>query len=158
MLSMRLSILLLFGGTALSQLQTVGPHETFAVAKLSPKDIHEIIEGVQDTAFDVPDSWEKELRVRRVDLGGSRPGLVVRGTQLLCGATGNCQLWIFRRVDNKWMSLFGDHNAPVVESFQLGPSITHGIKDLTVVANLSAGVAKRVRYTFDGKSYRATSK
>ena len=93
-----------------------------------------------------------KLRVRHVDLGGS-PGLVVRGTKLLCGATGNCQTWVFRNVNDKWMSLFDD--APIAESFQLGPTVTRGIKDLKIVANLSADRARRITYKYDGKVYRA---
>ena len=145
-------MILLFGATASPQMQTLAPSDTFAAAKLSVKEIREIIEGVEQSAFDTPDSWEIELRVRHVDLGSS-PGLVIRGTKLLCGATGNCQTWVFRHVNDKWVSLFDD--APVAESFQLGPMVTHGIKDLRVVANLSAERATHITYKYDGKVYRA---
>ena len=107
---------------------------------------------MEQSAYDTPDSWEKELRVRRVDLG-SGPGVVLRGTALLCGATGNCQIWVFRKMDGRWVSLFGNE-APVAEGFQLGPNVTNGIKDLTISANVSADAGGRTTYRFDGKGYR----
>ena len=81
--------ILFFASPALPQAQGLGPKDTFAAARLSAKEIHEIVEGVEPSAYDTPDSWNKELRVRRVDLGGS-PGIVVQGSKLLCGGTGNC--------------------------------------------------------------------
>ena len=143
----------LFATAVIGQMQTIGIGETFAVAKLSAKEIGEIITAIEPSAFDTPDSWQKELRVRRVDLG-ARPGIVVRGTRLLCGATGNCQIWVFRKVNGKWVSLF-EGDAPLAEGFQLGPTSTNGIKDFSIAANLSAESAKRTTYKFDGKVYRA---
>src|SRR5262249_37615621 len=70
--------------------------ETFLAAKLDAVERKQIIDQVEKTSFDVPDSWESELRVRRVSLGEAE-GLIVRGTQLLCGGTGNCETWVFRR-------------------------------------------------------------
>jgi hypothetical protein len=134
-------------------MQTLAVTETFSAAKLSAKEVKEIIAGVEESAFDTPDSWEKELRVRRVDLGGG-PGIVVRGTNLLCGATGNCETWVLRSV-GKWVSLFDTDQAPVAESFQLGPGVTNGIKGLTISANMSVDSAKRTTYRFDAKVYRA---
>jgi hypothetical protein len=144
--------LLLFASTASAQTQTAAPSETFAAAKLSAQEVREILAGVEASAFDRPDSWEAELRVSRVDLGAGR-GLVVRGTKLLCGGTGNCQTWVFRNVRGRWVSLFTE--APLGESFQLGPAVTGGIKDFTIVANVSAESGKRVTYKYDGKVYRA---
>jgi hypothetical protein len=146
--------ILLFVAAALAQMQTVGVNETITAAKLSASEVREIIMGVEQSAFDTPDSWEKELRVRRVDLGNGR-GLVVRGTALLCGATGNCQIWVFRSVNGRWVSLFGGEEAPVAEGFQLGPASTNGVKDLTISVNVSADAGKIVTYKFDGKVYRA---
>ncbi len=144
--------ILLLCSAAVSQMQNLAPNETFAAAKVSAEEAREILAGVGPSAFDTPESWEKELRVRRVDLGASR-GLVVRGNDLLCGATGNCQTWVFRNVNNRWMSLFDQ--APLAESFQLGPAVTRGIKDLTISANWSAARSQRTTYQFDGKVYRA---
>jgi hypothetical protein len=79
---------------------------------------------------------------------------VLQGTNLLCGGTGNCQLFVFRKANDKWVSLFGGDQAPLAESFQLGPTVTRGIKDLTVVTNTSAVTSQRVNYKFDGKIYQ----
>ena len=138
---------------SLAQMQSLGPHDTFAAAGLSARAAHEVIDAVEHSAYDTPDSWEKELRVRRVDLG-SYPGLVVQGSNLLCGATGNCQLWIFRKAGGKWLSMFGSDQAPIAEGFQLGPARSRGVKDLAISANSSAEVSQRVTYKFDGKRYR----
>ena len=148
------NIILFFASPALPQKQSLGPKDTFVAARLSSKEIHEIVEGVEQSAYDTPDSWSKELRVRRVDLGGS-PGIVVQGSKLLCGGTGNCQTWVFRKANNKWVSLFGNEQAPIAESFQLGPAVTHNIRDFEIVANSSPGAGERVTYKFDGTLYRA---
>jgi hypothetical protein len=142
--------LLLLASTASSQIETIGATETFAAVKLSAPEVREIIAGVEQSAFDKPRSWESELRVRRIDLGAG-PGLVVRGTKLLCGGTGNCQTWVFRKLNQRWVSLFNE--APIAEGFQFGPAVTRGIKDFTIVANLSGESAKRVAYKYDGKVY-----
>lgn len=138
---------------AFSQADSLGPKDTFAAAKLSPKEMREIISGVEKSAYDTPDSWGNELRAKRVELGDS-PGVVLQGTNLLCGGTGNCQLFVFRKANDKWVSLIGGDQAPLAESFQLGPTVTRGIKDLTVVTNTSAVTSQRVSYKFDGKIYQ----
>jgi hypothetical protein len=139
---------LLISGVAFAQAVT----ETFASAKLSGKEIRDIISAVEQSADDTPVSWEKELRVRRVDLGGGA-GLVVRGTRLLCGATGNCEMWVFRKAKDRWVSLFED--PPIAEGFEFASAVTNGLKDLTVTANLSADTFQRTDYRFDGSVYRA---
>ena len=147
-------VLLLCGGQLSAQPQQLGPKDTFATAGLSAKEIKEIVEAVEKTAYDTPESWTAELRARRVSLGKA-PGLAVQGSNLLCGATGNCQTWIFRRVERMWVPLFEGDQAPIAESFELGPHVTNGIRDCTIVANSSTNTASRVTYTFDGKVYRA---
>jgi hypothetical protein len=146
--------ILLCASSALAQAQALGPKDTFAAARLSAKEVHEITDGVEQSAYDVPDSWESELRVRRVDLGNVS-GMVVQGTKLLCGGTGNCQTWVFRKAEGKWVSMFGGDQAPIADSFQLGPTSTGGVKDFTITANSSAEASHRVTYKFDGKLYRA---
>jgi len=43
----------------------------------------------------------------------------VRGTNLLCGTTGNCQTWVFRSVNGRWASLFEE--GPLAESASWSP-------------------------------------
>jgi hypothetical protein len=120
---------------------------------LSAEERRQIVAAVAQSAFDAPDSWDDELSAVRVDLGGS-PGIVLRGTKLLCGGTGNCQLFVTRQTNGAWVSLFGHEQAPLAESFELGPGVTRGIKDLTVTTNTSAEARARVGYKFDGRIYR----
>jgi len=120
---------------------------------LLPAEIQQIVTAIEPNAFDTPASWTDELRAARVDLG-SGPGLILRGSRLLCGGTGNCQVFVLRKVKDRWVSLFGDRQA-IADTIRFGPGATNGIKDLTVTANLSASGSSRVTYTFDGRIYRA---
>jgi hypothetical protein len=149
-----LNTVLVWASPAVSQMQSLGPKDTFAASRLSAREIHEIVEEVEQSAYDTPDSWEKELRGKRVDLGAS-PGLIIRGGELLCGGTGNCQTWVFRKTEGKLVSLFPKDQVPIAEGFSLGPHVTAGIKDFTVFANSSAKAGRIVTYKFDGKFYRA---
>jgi hypothetical protein len=103
------------------------------------------------TSFDTPDSWLLELRVRRISLGKS-DGLVVRGTRLLCGGTGNCETWVFRRAHDKWLNTL-DGEAPIASGIGFVRQ-TAVINDMVVTANQSADMETRTRYKFDGKLYR----
>lgn len=152
-----LSFGLLLPSVAASQLDSLGPNDTFRAAQLTKKESEEIVRQVQDSAFDTADDWQSELRVRRVDLGRS-PGIIIQGTKLLCGATGNCQTWVFRKVDDKWISLFPGDKVPIVEGFHIGPGAKNGIRDCAVVANSGAKSDERTTYHFDGKIYRPESK
>lgn len=138
---------------AISQMQTLGPKDTVAAARLSAKEIQEIVAQVEQSAYDTPDSWESELRVQRVDLGTS-PGIIVQGSKLLCGGTGNCQTWVLRKAAGKWISLMAKDQVPIAEGFSLGPHVTAGIKDFSISANTSAESGKNITYKFDGEFYR----
>jgi hypothetical protein len=139
--------------TAATQLQSLGARDTFRAAALSSAEVKEIVKQVGDSAYDVADDWESELHVRHVDLGAS-PGLILQGTKLLCGATGNCQTWVFRKAHNNWILMFAKDDVPIAEGFRLGPGVSGGIKDFTVQANSSAEAEQTVTYKFDGKHYR----
>lgn len=127
--------------------------ETLARAGLTSAEQQQILKQLEVTSFDAPDSWPAELRVRRVSLGGVA-GLVVRATQLLCGGTGNCQAWVFRREQDGWLNMF-EGEAPVVSSVGFMRQ-TGVVQDLVVTANLSAEREHWTRYRFDGKVYRRT--
>ncbi len=138
---------------ALAQTQRLRDDETIAKLNLSATELKQVISGVEAAAFDFPDSWEKELRGRRLSLGAA-PGLLLQGTELLCGGTGNCQIFVFRRVGKNWAPLFAGEEAPIVEGFSFGPASRQGIKDLHVVAHEAAGKAASTVYRFDGEFYR----
>jgi len=147
------SAILVCATLAIGQMQNLGSKDTVAAARLSAKEIQEIVAEVEQSAYDTPDSWESELRVQRVDLGTS-PGIIVQGSKLLCGGTGNCQTWVFRKAAGKWISLIARDQVPIAEGFSLGPNVTAGIMDFSISANTSAESAKYITYKFDGKFYR----
>jgi hypothetical protein len=127
--------------------------DTLAAANLSGKEMRQIVASLEESAYDTPDSWSEELRAKRIDLGGGS-GLLLQGTQRLCGGTGNCQLFVFRKVNDAWVSLVASGQTLLVESFQFGPGVTGGIKDLTVQTNSGAQTDRRKTYKFDGRFYR----
>jgi len=143
--------------TSPARAQSLGPNETFAAAGLTAEDVRQIVDAIEQAAYDTPASWSAELRARRVDLGGG-PAVVVQGTRLLCGGTGNCQLFVLHKVNGRWVSLFGNEHAPLAATFQFGPGSSHGIKDLTLVTNTSAETGDTVIYQFDGRVYRAKTR
>jgi hypothetical protein len=126
--------------------------DSVAAAKLPAAELKQILDQVEQSSFDTPDAWESELRLRRVPLGGG-DGLVVRGTAMLCGGTGNCETWLFRRVDGVWVNLL-DGEAPVVASLGFGQHLSHAAPDLVATTHLSATASSRTVYVFDGKVYR----
>ena len=126
--------------------------ETFRAAKLTAAEQTQIIDQVENTSFDAADSWETELRVRRISLG-QVDGLIIRGTQLLCGGTGNCETWVFRQSQGKWLNMFAQE-APVVSGFRFEQEANGGVKNFLVSTTSSAATEKRTLFKFDGKVYR----
>jgi hypothetical protein len=126
--------------------------DTLAVADLPPAQFQEILDRIAETSFDTPDSWGAELRLRRVAIGAA-PGLVVRGTALLCGGTGNCQTWLFRFADGHWSDLIAGE-APIVDGMGLAPKGSRGLPDLVVSMHASATTSRFAVYAFDGNAYR----
>jgi hypothetical protein len=127
--------------------------ETFKAEKLGASEKGEIWRELGKGSFDAPDSWEDEVRVRRISLGAA-DGLVVQGVRLLCGATGNCQTWVFRRLMGHWSSLFAGQ-APLASGFGFDEPASHGIKRLVISSNASAEAGEYRVYEFDGRFYRA---
>jgi hypothetical protein len=124
-----------------------------ATAKLRTAEVRQIMDQVKRTSFDRPDSWPAELRLRRLSIAGG-DGLVVRGTEMLCGGTGNCETWLFRRANGAWVNMF-DGEAPVISSFGFGGHVSHDVPDLIATAPMSAAKNNYVVYVFDGKFYRS---
>jgi len=133
-------------------LKDLSANETFRAARLTAAEQEQIIHQVENSSFDVPDSWETELRVRRISLGQA-DGLIIRGTRLLCGGTGNCETWVFRYSLGRWLNMF-EHEAPIVSGLGFEQEAKGGIKNLLVRANSSAATERRTLFKFDGKIYR----
>ncbi|MDP9160437.1 MAG: hypothetical protein M3O09_09445 [Acidobacteriota bacterium] len=128
--------------------------ETIRAAHLSVAETKEILDQVESTSFDVPESWGTELRVRRQQIGGTE-GLIIQATKGLCGATGNCQTWAFRRSAGKWLAMF-EKQAPIVSGYAFGQQRDHGIEDFIGAEHISAEISSYAVFTFDGKFYRLT--
>jgi hypothetical protein len=147
-------------GTALAQplqlpaMESLKTSETFQATNLSSAETARIFKQIEETSFDYPDSWQSELRVRRVSLGDT-DGLVIQGTKLLCGGTGNCQTWVFRRSNERWLSTF-QHQAPIVSAFGFANKTSHGVRDLATLAHVSAATTAYRTFVFDGNFYRET--
>src|SRR6185437_8702566 len=120
-------------------------NETFRAAKLTAAEQEQIINQVENSSFDVSDSWETELRVRRISLGQAN-GLIIRGTRLLCGGTGNCETWVFRQSSEKWLNMF-EQQAPIVSALGFEQEASGGIKNLLVSANTSLPQRKEGYYS-----------
>ena len=80
--------------SGVAAMESLSRSDSLHAARLSRAEFRQVIEQLELTSFDEPKSWEKEIRVRRVHLGVA-DGLIVQGTNLLCGATGNCKLGCF---------------------------------------------------------------
>jgi len=151
--------LCLLGGAALAQDLDFTPiplpsdKDDIAASALSPVEAKQIRDQAEQTSFDTPDSWAAELRLRRLPIAGGE-GIVVRGTALLCGGTGNCETWLFRRTKGGWANMF-DGEAPVISSLGFGRHVSHGLPDLIAAAHLSASTSTYFVYVFDGTVYRA---
>ena len=133
-------------------LKDLSANETFPAAQLTAAERKQIIDQVENTSFDAPDSWDKELRVRRISLGAA-DGLIIRGTRLLCGGTGNCETWVFRHSPGRWLNLF-EQEAPIVSGFGFEQEAAGGIKNFLVSTNSSAATERRILFKFDGNVYR----
>ena len=129
------------------------PAETVSSARLTPADKREIFSQLDDTSFDTPDSWDKEALVRRVRPGDS-DGLVIQGSKLLCGSTGNCATWVLRRSKDGWHNLFSG-DAPLASTFAFANVTTNGVPDLVLETRLAADVTRRTVFSFNGAFYQA---
>lgn len=125
--------------------------EILRQSELSTSEVNQILAQVDDTAYDIPESWEKELLARRVSLGSS-DGLVLQGTSLLCGATGNCQMWVFRRSGTRWVCLFRGQ-APVADGFGFEQQAGYGIRSLVLSSHMSADETDYSVFTYNGRAY-----
>jgi hypothetical protein len=134
----------------LQKLQRLHDAESFQQSKLAATAVQQMLQQIKATAFDTPKSWQKELRVRRISLQ-SAEGLIVQGRDLLCGATGNCQTWVFRKDRRNWVSLFPDQ-VPLASGFGFTNS-TNRIPDFLVAAHVSADEVDYSYYSYDGRNY-----
>jgi hypothetical protein len=125
---------------------------TFSRAGIPPAEVRQVVKQIGSTSFDMPNSWDDELRVRRMALGEADV-LVVRGTTLLCGGTGNCQTWVFLRAKAQWRSLIAG-DAPLASGLGFEDVDKGALKNLVLVANAGGQKDRYTRYRYDGRNYR----
>jgi hypothetical protein len=113
--------------------------DDIAAARLSAAEAKQILDQVEQTSFDTPDSWQAELWLRRLPIAGG---------------TGNCETWLFRRSNGAWAKMF-DGEAPVISGLGFGRHVSHEMPDLIATASLSSSTSSYVVYVFDGTVYRA---
>jgi hypothetical protein len=129
------------------------PTETVASARLTAAEKREIFGELDKTSFDTPDAWDAEALIRHVRLGDS-DGLVIQGSKLLCGATGNCEIWVFRKTPHGWRNLFNG-NAPLASAFDVDSVKSNGVPNLVLETHVSADVTRRTVFAFNGSAYQA---
>ena len=140
--------------TDVDWLSELADSEIFPTANLSVAEQKSVLDQIESTSFDVPESWFAELRVRRISLGTSE-GMIVRATRFLCGATGNCETWVFRRTAAGWINML-DGEAPIASGIGFVRQ-NLPVRDLVITANSSASTSDLTRYTFDGHVYRRSN-
>ncbi|HET9401221.1 MAG TPA: hypothetical protein VFO34_09735 [Candidatus Acidoferrales bacterium] len=99
---------------------------------------------------------EEELIAMHLDLGeGVEKGLVVQGGEKLCGATGNCAMWFFRKIGDKWKSLqFEEGEGGTLASmFEAVPPKHNGLFELILGSHFNAFEVPFAQLWFDGQKY-----
>ena len=129
--------------------------DTFVESGLRSAARKEIFENVAVTAYDTPGSWDAELRVRRERVGPWHVA-VVRGTSLLCGATGNCQTWLFRLDGKHWVNVIAAGQAPIVDGLSLTCAGRNRPWRLMTRERISAHESTFAEYRFDGRLFQRT--
>jgi len=95
-----------------------------------------------------------EILGRRVDIGdGTKNGLVVSAnTSVLCGASGNCAMWLFCRIKGKWRPLRGDWGPDLYTesaAFAFVQPQQGGLDQLVLLNHWRAGEANVEVWWFD---------
>lgn len=128
---------------------------------LKPKELADVLSIVLSTSkhgpvsdFRSPSALEEKLLARHVDMGeGTNKGLDVHGRGLLCGASGNCPTWFFRRPHAKWELVLGGQWPG---AFAFIPPKHNGLLDLVLIAHMSAGEAPTDVWQFNGTLFERT--
>jgi len=75
-------------------------------------------------------------------------GTNMYGPPLICGATGNCDIWVFDKKTGDLLLSANGFNLLVQKS------VHHGLFDIVTSHNMSAGSGVRDLYQFDGHEYQ----
>lgn len=129
------------------------PGDRLTGARLSDRERAMIFAQVKATSFDVPSNWASELVARRTKLGSS-DYLIVRGSDMLCGSTGNCQTWLFRRTGRGWINAISG-KPPIISS--LGFRTSRGRFDLVGCRSVSSIATDCTTWHLDKGKFRRGS-
>ena len=129
--------------------------DTFVESGLRAAGRRDILQNVALTAYDTPDSWDAELRIRH-DRVGPWHVAVVRGTSRLCGAGGNCQTWLFRLEGKRWVNVIAAGQAPIIDGLSLTRAGRGKAWRLMTRTRISAQEAQFAQYRFDGRLFHRT--
>lgn len=94
-----------------------------------------------------PIALRSTVKFVRLD-GRGRNGIEVKSVPPWCGATGNCEVWIF---DSKTGDLLVHGDG---WDYGFRRTTHHGVLDFYVRSNMSAGTGTLDEYQFDGKVYQ----
>jgi hypothetical protein len=93
--------------------------------------------------------------IKVVDLGDNRHQEVLAQAAdpsgFLCSPTGNCEVWIFRQLGDKYSVIL---NRGAVQNFTIQPTITNGFHDIVLGQHGSATEQGLKLFRFDGSAYR----
>jgi hypothetical protein len=93
-----------------------------------------------------------DTRIEEIDLNVDGTAEVVAQVtdEELCGATGNCPLWVFRWSHQQYILLLEGE----AQTFTVQSSKTKGFRDLVLGLHMSASRSELTEYKFDGAAYR----
>jgi hypothetical protein len=125
-------------------------HLAAPVRKRVYQKLEEELESVEGLTRSVLDRFPLIMIVLSPD---GKTGIRISGTNkegppLICGATGNCEIWVF---DQKTGDLLLSANGFDV---LVQTSVHHGLFDIVTRHNMGAGSGVRDLYQFDGHEYQ----
>jgi hypothetical protein len=140
----------------LPRAKTIPVNETPKEAGISAADREQIISASAD---DPGSDWDRDrasdLRFRRLSPAGSDlDGILVRSAAPRdCGATGNCTVWLFRRINEHLKLILSN---AVADRVGVQTSTSHGLPTIVLSANQSAAASEVDVFEFDGQRYVRT--
>ncbi len=143
--------------------RTGAPLSDPASAGLSEVEIDTIVSTVLKGVAD-PDMWSadalrRELLVLHLDIGvGADNGLAIQGAGgMLCGGTGNCQIWFFSKSGKTWKLLPLAAGPPaegaLASMFASVPPKHNGLYELVLCTHAGGGLMSIEQWWFDGTRY-----
>jgi hypothetical protein len=104
---------------------------------------------------------EKMFEVEAFDLNGDgKNEFLVRGDDIgFCGATGNCDFWIYRKISKKYQRILTGYSYLDGRDIlsQIKKSKTNKFKDILLEVRIQRNAHAYRLYKFDGKIYKEKS-